>query len=232
MKKIQEIAHYKKHPQMIPFIGEYWGKTGKLLVVGESHYLNDNDEKSSKIENKKIWKNWYNITSKELTPDQLRWTSTAPMIDEAIRDDYYYPGWGVWRYTKDAILETGFNPDKSNTSKILCFIAYMNFFQRPALKSGESIVFNNEDINIANETLNNVVDIVKAEYLFFVSSTAWKNFDKGLLKDKIIGHSCHPTCRWWNMESKTYTKPKTKEKITGKESFKYFIKTNKIFDIK
>jgi hypothetical protein len=176
---------------MRPFIGKLWGRAGKILLIGESHYLNDDDEKASKKENKKIWENWYNI--------------------------------------RDAILETGFNPDANNTSKILCSIAFMNFFQRPAFESGESISYNNEDVKIANETLNGVVDIIKADYLFFLSSKAWKSFDKELLKEKVVGHSCHPTCQWWNMESKTYTKPNRKERITGKESFQYFVRKNKIF---
>jgi len=235
-KKLKEINHYKIHPQMIPFIGSYWGKAGKMLVVGESNYLDNYDKEAKKRDNKdnkNIQKNWYNITSKELTRNQFRWTSTALAINEAITDDYFYPGWGIWRSVKDVIVETGFNPDKTNTSKVLCYLAYMNFFQRPALKSGESIDYDEEDASIANDVLNKVVKIIGVDYIFFVSSMAWDNFYQELLdelsKDKKIGHSCHPTCQWWNRESQKYTKPKGQKTITGKESFKYFIKTNKIF---
>lgn len=213
---------------MIPFIGKSWGKTGRMLVIGESHFLNDNDEKALRRENKKIWENWYNITSEKLTCEQKWVTSTAPLIDKMIAGEYY-SSWGIWKNIKDAILETGFNPDPKNTSKILCSIAFMNFFQRPALKSGESILFSCEDVKIANKTLKEVVETIKADYIFFVSSKAWGNFDEELFNEKVIGHSCHPTCKWWNMESKKYTKPDRKDRITGKESLKYFVSKNKIF---
>lgn len=224
------ISHYKQHPQMIPFVGKDWDKTRKILVIGESHYLDDNDDETTKRGNRNIWENWYKISSKKLTDTQLSWTSTALLINEAIETNHFYPGWGIWKNIKDAIIESGFNPNAENTSKALCYIAYMNFFQRPALKSGESITSDENDIKIANNTLSNVVDIIKANYIFFVSSKAWESFNKELFNDKEIGHSCHPTSKWWNMESKKYTKPKGREKITGKESFKYFIKNNIIFN--
>jgi len=230
-KKFLEIEHFKKHSQIMPFVGKSWGKTGKLLVIGESHYLDDNDENASKRKNKWIWKNWYDITSEDLTETQLGWTSTAKMINEAITKDEYHLGWGIWRNIKNAILKTGFNPDANNTSKILRFIAFMNFFQRPALETGETISHDEKDIRIANETLNEVVGIIKPDYLFFVSSKAWEEFDNEvLLNEKVIGHSCHPTSPWWNIESAKYTKPNRKEKIKGEESFQYFVKKNKIFE--
>jgi hypothetical protein len=236
-EKLLKIAHYKKHPQMIPFVGKSWGKVGKMLVIGESHFLNDNDKNTSREENKKIWENWYKITSKILTKEQKWVTSTAPLIDKMIYKmipGEYYSSWGIWRNIRDTILETGFNPDPNNSSKILCYTAFMNFFQRPALESGKSILSSDKDKEVANETLKGVVDIIKADYLFFVSSKAWENIDKELLKELLInnvevGHSCHPTCKWWNRKSKKYTKPNRKDKITGKESFKYFISKNKIF---
>ena len=229
-EKLLVIEHYKKHPQMRPFIGKSWGRTGKMLVIGESHYLNDYDEKTSRRGNKITWKNWYKMNKEELTQDQERWTSTALQINEAITKNKYEPAWGIWKNVKDAILETGYNPYPKNTSKILCYIAFMNFFQRPALDSGESIIYSNEDIKIANETLYNVANIIKADYLFFVSSKAWENYENELLTEIIVGHSCHPNCKWWNMETKKYTKSNRKKRITGKESFKYFVKKNGIYE--
>ncbi|WP_059369541.1 hypothetical protein [Treponema endosymbiont of Eucomonympha sp.] len=221
-KDLRNILHYKQHPQMIPFVGRDWDKMGKMLVVGESHYLNDDEKR----ENRNTWKNWYNITKKELTNDQSVWTSTACMINADIKGNFFPNGHRIWKNVRDAIVETGFNPNGENPSEALYSIAFMNFFQRPALESGESITYDENDIRTANSTLNGVVNAIGANYIFFVSSTAWDNFDKELFKDKIIGHSCHPTSHWWNRESEQYTKAKSREKITGKESFKYFIKKN------
>jgi hypothetical protein len=129
-KDLLNILHYKQHPQMIPFVGRDWDKMGKMLVVGESYYLNDDDEETTKRENKNTWKNWYNITSTELTNNQSVWTSTALMINEDIKENFFPSGRIIWENVKDAIVETGFNPNSENDSEALCSIAFMNFFSK------------------------------------------------------------------------------------------------------
>jgi hypothetical protein len=106
----------------------------------------------------------------------------------------------------------------------------MNFFQKPAQETGESIKVTSEDKNVANIVLKNVIDIIKPDYLFFLSSISWDFFDKNIFAINKIGHSSHPTSIWWNRATAKYTKPLEEKTITGKESFKYFIRINKIFE--
>jgi len=34
-QNLRKIDHFKSHPQMRTFVGDSWGKTKKLLVIGE-----------------------------------------------------------------------------------------------------------------------------------------------------------------------------------------------------
>jgi hypothetical protein len=70
-----------------------------------------------------------------------------------------------------------------------------------------------------------VLAIIKPNFIFFISTNAWKNYDRNLFDKKCTGHSCHPTMPW-NKKSADYTKPNGVNEITGKESFEYFIKKN------
>ena len=220
-EKLRIITHYQKHPQMRPFVGKKYGVKKKLLIIAESHFLDDDTTKKSTI------KNWYNLTNKELKEDQISWTNTAKVIDHNIWANRYTDAHIIYKFIRNAISESCFNKLSDNQ---LLYISYMNFFQRPAEKTGESIIYTEKDIEIANNTLKKVLKIINAEYIFFISSKAWDNFDKHLFDPRKTGHSCHPTCKWWNMETKKYTKPNSKEKITGKNSFIYFLRYNKIFN--
>ena len=53
--KFQEIKHYQNHPQMMPFVGKDYGKFKKLLILAESHYLEDVDREYD------IAKDWYTL---------------------------------------------------------------------------------------------------------------------------------------------------------------------------
>jgi hypothetical protein len=219
-RKFAEFHHYKNHPQMMPFVGKYWNDNKKLLVIGESHYLDPGFD----VE---IIKDWYNFSVEELDGEDKEyaygWTNTANIVDTT---DYKPKGHTLWRNIDSAIRETGFKP----TENVFCYISFYNFYQRPAEKTGNSIIITNEDKAIANETLKFIIDVIKPNYLFFVSSKAWQVFDKNTFSKDHVGHSAHPSSRWWNMKSSKYTKYFSKQAVTGKESFKDFIIYNKIFD--
>jgi hypothetical protein len=219
-KYFASYDHYKKHPQMMPFIGKYWNNSKKILVIGESHYLDPDFD----VE---IIKDWYNFYVNELDGDDYEyaygWTNTANIVDTT---NYKSKGHGLYRNIDIAIRETGFTP----TENIFCYISFYNFFQRPAEKTGDSIIITNDDIRIANETLSFIIDIISPNYLFFVSSKSWQHYNNNIFNNENIGHSAHPSCQWWNMPSSKYTKYFSKKTVTGKESFMDFIKYHKIFE--
>lgn len=219
--QLQKIEHYQKHPQMIPFIGCNYGKKKKLLIVGESHFCHEGTDKN-------IVENWYNINSSNLNQDLVDFTSTSVILNYNINEDRFYGSHKIYYQIYSAIKETGFVLENLPDKYSLTYISYMNFFQRPALQTGDSIKTNKKDIEIAISVFNDVRKIIQPDYIFFVSKLAYNNC---FVNDKNdFGHSCHPCCSWWNRKCSKYTKPKEQNSITGKESFKYFIKANKIFD--
>ena len=223
------VDHYINHPQMIPFIGKYWGKYPKLLIIAESHYLNDEDKdkekKKLKIEqNKQDIKNWYKIKNTDLSKEQIYWTFTSNILNKVTNREYDSKGHSIFKNVEKAITDSGFNPE--DTSNMFCYVSYMNFFQRPAEKTGESIKVTKEDCKIANDTLQNVIKIIEPDYIVFLSSKAWNHVDKSIFGDRKIGFSCHPACAHWNKVSKKYGNR------TGKDAFIHFIQKNKIFESK
>ena len=99
------------------------------------------------------------------------------------------------------------------------YIAFMNFFQQPAERTGKSIKVTERDREVANSTLRDVMRVIEPDFLFFVSSRAWQYYAKDLLQRDRVGHSCHPTSSWWNRKSGKYTRPQGVKTISGKDSF-------------
>ncbi len=218
-----KFSHYSSHPQMIPFVGQFWNiMPKKLLVLGESHYLPKDSDKN-------IIENWYSINDSNLSALEKCYTNTAEMINEAGHfQKYKYKGHGIWKNIELAILESGFRP--SDTSNMFKYISFMNFFQRPAMINGESIIPNEQDLIMANKTLDYVISILKPDFIFFTTSKSWYRFNKDLFDINFVGHSSHPTSKWWNRKCKSYTNLYLRDNLTGKESFVDFIKYNGIFD--
>ena len=163
----RQLEHYQRHPQMMPFVGKNY-KNG-LLIIGESHYLDERTPKG-------IIKKWYDNSLEELQKDldnyktvntikdELKevlssWTDTSGLIDET---DYSSNGHTIFGNIDKAIQEI------TKIKQFECWskIAFMNFFQRPAYKEGDSIIPIEKDVEIANETLDFVVNVIKPKYIY------------------------------------------------------------------
>jgi len=228
-KNLLEIDHFTKHPQMIPFVGKYWGQYSKLLVLGESHYMPEDFPKD-------MIEEWYELSPIDFINEGLEediiWTNTAEIIDSTWYERENR-GHYIYRSIDYAIFDSGFKPEYQTGENSFCYISFMNFFQRPALKTGGSIRPNKDDIEIANETLTEVIKIIKPDYLFFASRKARdcfkKEWFKELLKNGKIGFGCHPAAiKDWNTPSAKYSDD-GKTPLSGKQAFINFLQKNLIF---
>jgi hypothetical protein len=230
-KLVEDTRHYKINPHMIPFIGKYWGLHGKLLIIAESHYLPELTKEPIQVDYYINGISKYEMSDRDILQ---KWTTTSAIVNDRIKyfDGYYKENklkgksLRIFRVIHEAIIETGFKP--ANRENVLSFISFMNFFQRPVNFNERSIRARGIDICVANETLDAVIRIIKPEYLFFVSNKAWEFFDERKFARKQTGYSCHPLSKFWNIKGGKYTRP-NEETISGKESFKYFIKNAEIF---
>jgi len=227
-EKLKAIQHFQNHPQMIPFVGINWnGIYSSLLIIAESHYIENRDNNKQK----EIIENWYDILSTKLSENDRIWTSTADIIDNSkYLEGGESNGHRIYLHIDKAIIESGLK--RENNEKMFQYVSFMNFFQRPSESESESINVNKRDQKVANETLKQVINIIKPNYIFFVSAKAWDFYDQSLFDPNKTGHSCHPTSKWWNRKASCYTDVNNLGKVTGKESFINFIKKNGIFEMR
>lgn len=204
------IPHYKKHPQMMPFIGTEYGENGpKILLIGESHYL----QPTSTIHLNPIL--WYESTDKDLdkvvTGGVRReyWaTHTRACLTKKARN-WKKKSFTIFRNLEAALVESGY-PVADNT---LRYIAFMNAFQRPAV-SRSSIKHTHLDREHSAFTVQSVIDTIMPDHVIFVSRKAHKAIGSQLsISSKSLPH---PASAWWNRSSKDGT---------GKEQFIGLIKT-------
>lgn len=224
-----QLPHFKNYPELLPFIGKYWNESPyKILVIAESHYIATKDIQKEQLEN------WYDYSSSnfkqyESDPFQLhRYINTRYNVNNAFlinKNESQRPYMHYYNMRRAIKQNIEFFKVKDN---IFDYLAYYNYFQRPAYIEGESIINNDKDDKIAFDTFINIVDIVKPEKIIFVSSKSYHSFknNKDLTKQimcKIpakIYTTPHPGSAWWNRRSKNYGKNiKTNEYRTGREKF-------------
>jgi hypothetical protein len=219
-EKFCSIEHYKNYPQMIPFIGENWEKDRKLLLIGESHFSINAPENN-------FITNWYKKKQNDFSQDIIDKTSTAEIIMGGIKNNFNFKHNLIYSAINAVVTQT------TNNKLNISFFSFVNFFQRPVRNKNEQ--FNKIDDAIGSLTLNKVINIIHPEYLFFLSSKAWEGFSIDydnketvqLYNQDKIGYSCHPTCPWWNRESKenSLSKKMNGKIFTGRYVFEDFIKS-------
>lgn len=196
---MDSIKHYQKFACMKPWIGSRYQSSShkKLLVIGESHYL----PKDSTIQLDP--EAWYQKQQSDLNPEEIKWLSTAKIINHNKDKNFPNKAHGIYRNTAHAINSVSFNYDKP--SEAIEHFAYYNFFQRPAEKTGKSIQVSKYDKMVSNEVLNSVITKLNPELVIFVSALAAKH-GKTTVQSKNLPFivTPHPTCAWWNKYAKKY----------------------------
>ena len=222
--RLKSIEYYKLHPEWIPFVGSSY-EDRRVLLVGESHYvdsvfdLNDYD-----FENR-WYKNDYNSVCKNIESSNDLWVFsksyfwTQSVIATFANDE---PGAGYAIFA-NPLREIGLLDDKKNIK----VFAYMNYFQRPS-NWGAQLYSKGDDKIVAYDVLKKVVskDNLAPNTIIFLSKNAFDCF-AALAKNEReyfdgikIYKVHHPNCAWWNIPKKYKTKSgKDRENKYGKEHF-------------
>ena len=208
--------HLSSFNCMLPWIGKHYSKEGhlRLLVLGESHYFPSGSHKHLNSED------WYSrLSMKDLNEDEISYISTADIVNEAIDTNFKIKPFGIFREI-NKILSDQMSGSKSEKGIYHCM--FMNFFQRPAQEEGDSIQEDDNDIQIAKETLEWVLSEYKPVLVAVVSKKAGGYVSTVL--DKCSMPYCitpHPTCAWWNRSAKSYGNK------YGREILPAFLKSQK-----
>lgn len=206
---------YSLHPELTPFIGKLYPKAPlKVLFLGESHYL-------PAAYNHKVGQEWYerSTASYGFSTEALAWLNTAAIIrHDVIESNYKNPAHNIYRNIGKVYGEVF---AKGDYPQALEYIAFGNYFLRPAEVCGESIIINswNEEVR-SFQQLATLEKQLQPALIVFVSKKAYESFVRVaqaqgatalLSKAKSVPH---PNSAWWNRAIAQY------EGRTGKEELK------------
>lgn len=200
------------HPELSPFIGEHYSQAPlKVLFLGESHYL-------PAVYNHKVGQEWYerSTASYSFTTEALAWLNTAAIIrHDVIESNYKNPAHNIYRNIGKVYGEVF---AKGDYPQALEYIAFGNYFLRPAEVCGDSIVINGWEEEVRSfQQLVALEKRLQPALIVFVSKKAYESFVRVaqaegatalLSKAKSVPH---PNSAWWNRSITQY------EGRTGKE---------------
>lgn len=209
-KNLKEIPQFKKYKSMMTYVGRNYTKESnpKILLIAESFYLSNESV---------IHKNpdsWYSGSQKLLTEKEISWMNCRGLIECSWKSRGHY----IFRELNNAlssVLTGGFEN-----------VAFMNTFQRPACKEGESFRKDctQKDIEVAIDTINKVQDIIQPDVVIFVAKYPWDLLGSEV-KNRGVAKSysfvCHPATGglYWHKKSYKHGKNKFIELLkTAKEN--------------
>lgn len=194
------------HPELAPFIGKKYEHN--VLFIGESHFL------PSEYDHK-IGQEWYYTptTAYKFTPQALAFLNTTAIIrHDVIESVVKNPSHSIYRTIGDAYGEVF---GKGDYRSALEYVAFSNYFLRPAEVCGGSIELNSWDEEVLS--YQNLVALDKKlapKRIIFVSKKARQSFhrvrhsaDADNNAQKLEAKMCvvpHPASAWWNRPSASY----------------------------
>jgi hypothetical protein len=201
--KLKELEFYKNsriHQLMLPYIGFNY-QEHKVLLVAESHYLG-NDEDRKKVAN---FKEWYEDKG-DIILSQEGHIDTRGVVEQ-----WFSSGNGLFQKIKKEL-------DNANID-IKYFwerIAFMNFFIVPSTNGSREIYSTKEVEEKSLTNFEEVIKILKPNYILFLSKRSYYIFEKNNSEylNKTFPFS-HPTSIWWYRKRKDGKRAKGefKEKI-------------------
>ena len=222
-EKFMEINHFKIHKILLPFVGDSYNKY-KILHIGESHYLNQNkNDKAVKYDIQYFLDNWKDNPCSEVLADSPNYVDTRAVVENKYLKGIKSRSYGIFTNMIKSFGKVMLNKEirhiDDETRQLYNYFAFFNFFQMPALYSGEKY-WNSLKIsakNLGNENLasemwhqcaqfsvevtDKVIDILEPNLIVFTSVSAAKaykeNNGKYANSDKLL-IVAHPTSAWWN----------------------------------
>ncbi|MFC2294690.1 MAG: hypothetical protein ACFNJI_03985 [Leptotrichia hongkongensis] len=199
--KLLEIDFYKNsriHKLMLPYIGSEYEKY-KVLIVAESHYLREDSDRE-KVKDFNKWladKNEIKLMNEE-------YINTREVVKKHCSKNNKQP---FFSNIKKEII---------NIEKFWDKVSFMNFFIVPSINGSRTIAVSKDIEKKSLENFENVLDVIKPNYILFLSKKSYYIFEKSNSKylKNIFGFG-HPSSPWWSRKRKDGKKYKEefKEKI-------------------
>ncbi|MCW3073928.1 MAG: hypothetical protein JWP69_997 [Flaviaesturariibacter sp.] len=184
--ELDKIEHYQKFEIMKPFIGEnYFNAKKRILLVAESHFFASQSNINSGPTK------WYSSTLKDLHESKYDNINTRKIVENSAHM--------VFRELETVLSKS---VDKYK-NRALNNIAFINAFQRPANKTGQSMkaLASSFDFEVGIKTLTKVIEILKPNLVVFISKYAWDNIGKQLprVENTVYEFVNHPaSVKYWH----------------------------------
>ena len=200
LKEIKFYKNSKNHQLMLPYIGFNY-QEHRVLLVAESHYLG-NEEDRKKVAN---FKEWYENKG-DIPLSQEGHINTREVVGQ-----WFSNGNGLFQKIKKE-LENANIDIKYFWERIV----FMNFFIVPSTNGSREIYSTKEVEEKSLTNFEQVIKILKPNYILFLSKRSYYIFErKNSEYLKKTSSFCHPTSLWWYRKRKDGKKSKDefKEKI-------------------
>ncbi len=200
LKEIEFYKNSKNHQLMLPYIGFNY-QEHRVLLVAESHYLG-NEEDRKKVAN---FKEWYENKG-DITLSQEGHINIREVVGQ-----WFSNGNGLFQKIKKELENANID--------IKYFwerIAFMNFFIVPSTNGSREIYSTKKVEEKSLTNFEQVIKILKPNYILFLSKRSYYIFErKNSEYLKKTSSFCHPTSLWWYRKRKDGKKSKDefKEKI-------------------
>lgn len=191
--ELRGIKHFELHPEYLPYVGQFYNQF-RILLIGESHYL-----KKQYGEQTNFLESWYkNYTHQFQWNDasDTSWFDTRGVVND-YRVRNHLKGYMIFRKPSKIIrgcIFENYGIDLSDFDAFRC-CSFLNYYQRPELKTGESIANNHEDDINAFETLRRVIEILKPTLVIFLSKKAYVSYQRVHSSNFFCFY--HPNSKYW-----------------------------------
>lgn len=208
------------HPEYLPYVGDNYDKT-KLLLCGESNYIDESNLSADVIRLIES-PDWYTTDSRDQNKlpyaGCIGWCNNREIINSVLdnKQNRKSISKSHYMYINPAKVFLDVFPQIGNSWDAFTYFASMNYYQKPASKTGKSIEATQHDNQFAADNLLRVINVLKPETIIFLSKKslwAFKASEPNDLKNIFIGSCAHPTSPWWNRNDGDF----------GREAFKNII---------
>ena len=161
--KLLEIDFYKNsriHKLMLPYIGSEYEKY-KVLIVAESHYLREDSDR-------------------EKVKDFNKWLADKNEI-KLMNEEYINTREVVKKHRSNNNKQPFFSNIKKeiiNIEKFWDKVSFMNFFIVPSINGSRTIAVSKDIEKKSLENFENVLDVIKPNYILFLSKKSYYIFEK------------------------------------------------------
>ena len=153
-----------------PFIGkEYQKEDFKILILGESHYFNDEDFSAYLNKEKRIESITINVVNRF-----LNYKKTGAQKESWMKT-----------YTTFSNVFAGKKQSNIETINFWEKCSFYNYVQAPT--KGTRISPMKEEFNLSVDALNAVVEEIKPDLIFFWGNRLWNNFPKDNYNSLTVG---------------------------------------------